>query len=690
MPARPLRIPLAGSVSAPEAGLLVRGDERPFALSGEWAGGAALVGSQPVTAGREEDDPFALFDRQPAMEPGGDAVVGGGWFGYLGYALGARLERVPSRPRRPTPLPEFRLAFYDHLLRLDADGQWWFEALWTAERDAALKARLEVLRARLEKGVEPRPVEVGCFAPVAPGAAGHLAAVAACRERIAAGEIFQANVCLRLEAGFTGDPLDLFARTTAALEPRYAALMAGPWGAVCSASPELFLRRSGRDVVTEPIKGTAPRIEGTAPGDLALLRSAKDRAENVMIVDLMRNDLGRVCEYGSVEVTSLTELRPAPGVWHLVSTVAGTLRGEVGDGSLLRASFPPGSVTGAPKIQAMRVIAELESSAREAYTGAIGYASPVGGLELNVAIRTLECSGDRISLGAGGGVVADSSPEGELEECLVKARPVVAAAGGELAEPATRRPTAAAAAPFALSAGAERPDAARGVLSTLLVRDSQAVALAAHLSRLEASVIALYGQQLPQDVNARVHACAAEWELARLRVLVGPGRNQIATVELDPRPLDRLPAPHPVVVEPVLLPGGLGEHKWRDRRLVDDLTHRLGGVPLIADLDGELLEAGYANLWIVEGETLTTPPLDGRLLPGTLRARLLAGAIEGLEACEGPISLERLRAADEILLTSSVRGVHPAAVRGGGEYSFATGARVRAELEAQPAEVGAR
>jgi para-aminobenzoate synthetase/4-amino-4-deoxychorismate lyase len=386
----------------------------------------------------------------------------------------------------------------------------------------------------------------------------------------------------------------------------------------------------------------------------------------------------------------LTELRPTPGVWHLVSTVAGTLRGEVGDGSLLRASFPPGSVTGAPKIQAMRVIAELESTAREAYTGAIGYASPVGGLELNVAIRTLECSGDRIWLGAGGGVVADSSPEGELEECLVKARPVVAAAGGELAEPPTRRPTAAAAAPFALSAGAERPDAARVVLSTLLVRDSQAVALAAHLSRLEASVIALYGQQLPQDVNARVHACAAEWELARLRVLVGPGRSQIATVELDSRPLDRLPTPHPVVVEPVLLPGGLGEHKWRDRRLVDDLTHRLGGVPLIADLDGELLEAGYANLWIVEGETLTTPPLDGRLLPGTLRARLMAAALEGLETREAPISLERLRAADEILLTSSVRGVHPATVRGGGEYSFETGARVRAELEAQPAEVGAR
>ena len=156
MPARPVRIPLAGSVSAAEAALLLRGDERPFALSGDWADGAALVGSQPLTVAGEGDDPFALLDRQPAVEAG-DAVVGGGWFGYLGYALGARLERVPSAPRRPVPLPEFALAFYDHLLRLDAYGQWWFEALWTAEREAALNERLDVLRARLAGGVERRP-----------------------------------------------------------------------------------------------------------------------------------------------------------------------------------------------------------------------------------------------------------------------------------------------------------------------------------------------------------------------------------------------------------------------------------------------------------------------------------------------------------------------------------------------------
>jgi para-aminobenzoate synthetase/4-amino-4-deoxychorismate lyase len=684
--ARPLRIPLAGSVSAGEAALLVRGDENPFALSGDWAGGAALVGSEPVTVARPEDDPFAVLDRQPQTADDGDAVVGGGWFGFLGYALGARLERVPTGPRRPTPLPEFRLAFYDHLLRLDCSGQWWFEALWTAERSGELRRRLDVLRGRLAEGVQRRPAEVGAFVPVAPGAAGHAAAVAACRERIAAGEIFQANLCLRLEAGFAGDPLDLFARTTAALEPRHAALIAGPWGAVCSASPELFLRRRGRSVVTEPIKGTAPRVDGAGMG-LALSRSAKDRAENVMIVDLMRNDLGRVCEYGSVEVVSLTELRPAPGVWHLVSTVGGTLRADVGDADLLRATFPPGSVTGAPKIQALRVIAELESTGREAYTGAIGYASPVRGLELNVAIRTLELSGDRIWLGVGGGVVADSDPAGELEECLVKARPVVAAAGARLAEPSAPRP-AAIAPPFALTGGAERPDPALGVFSTLLVVDGVARDLPVHLARLEASVSELYGQVLPDDLDLRVRSAPGEWKLGRVRILAGPGKGDITAVELDASPLDRVPGLRPVTLEPALLPGGLGEHKWRDRRLVDDLTRRLGAVPVFVDLDGEAIEAGYANLWVVEGDVLITPRLDGRLLPGTVRGRMLAGMPADLEAHEERISLERLRAADEILLSSSIRGLHPATLRGS-DHGFEIGARVRAALEKEPVGVGA-
>ena len=672
--ARLVRIELEGGASAAEGALLVRGDRHPFALAGDWAGGGALAGSEPLAVAGPDNDPFDLLDRQPevdASEPG----VGGGWFGYLGYNLGARLEPVPPPPPRHVPLPDFALAFYDHLLRLDPDGRWWFEALWTDERADELSARLELLRTRLAEGVRERPVWVGTFQPAPPGGAGHMAAIDECRERIAAGEIFQANLCLRLEAEWKGDPLDLFARTAGTLEPRQAGLVSGTWGAVCSLSPELFLRRRGRDVMTEPIKGTAPRggdagRESTRGDDAraALSASAKDRAENVMIVDLMRNDLGRVCEYGSIEVTGLNEPRAAPGVWHLVSTVRGTLREDAGNADLLRASFPPGSVTGAPKIQAMRVIAELEAGGREGYTGAVGYASPVAGLELNVAIRTFELRGERIWLGAGGGIVADSVAERELEECFVKARPVIAAAGARLEE--EPRVTRVAPVP-ALAGEADRPDPALGVFETLLVRRGVPVDARAHLARLERSARALYGEELAPDLYERVLAAAAAAPLQRLRITCVAG-----DVEIDSEPLPSEPAPDAVTLAPALLPGGLGAHKWHDRRLLDELARRLDAVPLLVDLDGDVLEAAYASVFIVEGTHLITPPLDGRQLPGTVRARVLALH----PAREERLTLDRIAAADELLLASSIRGIHPARLVDGPEPRFQLGARLRAAL----------
>ena len=702
--ARLVRIPLEGKVSAAEGSLLVRGDRHPFALTGAWAGGGALVGSEPVVVARADEDPFELLDRQPVVAAGdggstgamGGAAdssrgaVGGGWFGFLGYGLGARLEPVPPPPPRPAPLPLFALAFYDHLLHLDASGRWWFEALWTEERDAVLRERFERLSARLADGVRDEPVSVGAFGPAPPGAAGHLAAVEACRERIAAGEIFQANLCLRLESSWHGDPIDLFARATRALGPRQAALVAGPWGAVCSLSPELFLRREGRQVRTEPIKGTAPSVEGARA---VLAESRKDRAENVMIVDLMRNDLGRVCEYGSIAVPALTEPRPASGVWHLVSTVTGTLRPEVRDSDLLRATFPPGSVTGAPKIQTLRVIAELEAAGREAYTGAIGYASPLAGLELNVAIRTLELRGDRIWLGVGGGIVADSDPAGELEECLIKARPVVAAAGGSLIEPSGRRgerPGRSRAPVLALAGGADRPDPALGVFSTMLVRDGAVANARDHLARLRGSVGELYDQDLPSDLEDRVDAAAGAHSSARLRVLAAPCRGALAAVDVEARTLGAGSEPRAVTLAPVELPGGLGKHKWRDRRLLAELERRLGAAPLLVDSNGDVLEAATANVWLVEGGSVVTPPPDGRLLPGTVRGALLARPPDGVEVREEPISLERLAAADEVLLTSSVRGVYPAGLVGGKAPSFRLGARLRAAWDDEVRREAAR
>jgi para-aminobenzoate synthetase/4-amino-4-deoxychorismate lyase len=409
-------------------------------LSGVWAGGGTIIASAPLHMADPDADPFALLDQLPPV--GADrsealGAVGGGWFGWLGYRLAARVEQVPLVNRRPVPLPDFHLAYYDHLLHQDAYGFWWFEALATPERSAELEERLEQLRRRVADqrfsgmaAERPAPSPLRLARAVA---AHHIQAVADCRERIAAGEIFQANICQRLEGEYDGLATELLrSALIGGRVPQYTAAFDTPSGGIVSLSPELFLRRQGRHVKSGPIKGTVHRPSDPERAVLSLQQlqsSAKDAAEHVMIVDLMRNDLGRVCEYGSVSAPRRPTAEAHPGLWHLVTTVEGRLRNEVGNAELLRAAFPPGSVTGAPKVQALKVIAALEPTGREVYTGAIGYASPLAGLELNVAIRTLELSEGRLWLGVGGGIVADSDPQAELEETLVKARPVAAAIG---------------------------------------------------------------------------------------------------------------------------------------------------------------------------------------------------------------------------------------------------------------------
>jgi para-aminobenzoate synthetase / 4-amino-4-deoxychorismate lyase len=409
----------------------------PFALTGNWAGGGAIVGSDPLRVAGDGADPFNVLDDLPAVTaPDGAAprptAVGGGWFGWLGYRLAARVEQVPLVQERPVALPEYHLAYYDNVLRRDPDGRWWFEALVTDGRRAALTERLAHIGQRLQAALSTRGATPPPLALAAHLADHHLDAVAECRRRIAAGEIFQANICLRLDTHWDGTAAALLARTALTVSPPYTAAFDTPSGGIVSLSPELFLRRRGREIVTGPIKGTIARPGDPVAAARALQRlraSAKDAAEHVMIVDLMRNDIGRVCEYGSIVAPRHPTPEPHPGLWHLVSYVRGQLRAGVGDGDLLRATFPPGSVTGAPKVQSLHVIAELEPVGREVYTGAIGFASPVAGLELSVAIRTLELGAGRLWLGAGGGIVADSEPRRELEEALSKARPIAAAAG---------------------------------------------------------------------------------------------------------------------------------------------------------------------------------------------------------------------------------------------------------------------
>jgi anthranilate synthase/aminodeoxychorismate synthase-like glutamine amidotransferase len=396
-----------------------------FGLIGVWHDSRAVVGFAPSRRLPQAADPFAAMARLPALEPG--PAFGGGWVGSLGYQLGRRLETLPEPPPRPVPVATFTLSYYDHVLVRDDEG-WWFEALIDDSNAKRIHDCLESVTGRLgATAPHARPYSTTPFV-ADPDADGHRDAVVTTLRHLAAGDIFQANVCRRFEADFSGDPLDVFCAGVERLAPSYAAFLRTQDGSVASFSPELFLKRTRRRVTTAPIKGTAPLDSDV--DDLA--RSAKNRAENMMIVDLMRNDLGRVCVPGSVRVGDVARPERRAGVWHLISDVVGSLAPGVDDAALLRATFPPGSVTGAPKVRAMEVIAEVEATGREIYTGAIGYASPVAGLELNVAIRTLEFARGRVWFGAGGGVVVDSTPDGELVETVVKAAPLVSAIGAQL------------------------------------------------------------------------------------------------------------------------------------------------------------------------------------------------------------------------------------------------------------------
>ena len=666
---RAMRVALDGDVPAGHAALLVRDDPAPFALVGRWAGGGALVGSAPVRVAGPDEDPFAvLADPGPAPHDAPPGFVGGGWVGLLGFALGREdggtIPPIASPPTREA-LPAHVLARYDHLLHLDADGQWWFEALWTGARAAALDDRLTELRARLARGVGAPAAVATAPWRAEPSPAGHARAVEACRERIAAGDLYQANLALRLRSTLDGHPADLFARAADALRPDRAAYLAGAWGAVASLSPELFLTRHGDRVSAAPIKGTRRRPdddpEQAEAARRELAASVKDHAENVMIVDLMRNDLGRVSVPGSVEVGTLAEVRPHPGVWHLVSEVHGQLLPGTDDAALLRATFPPGSVTGAPKRAALEVVAELESVARQAFTGAIGFASPTAGLELSVVIRTFEVRGDDVWLDVGGGIVADSEPAAEAAEALVKAQPLLDAIGARLAEAGA---PVGATVPVPRRLGPRpvpRPDPALGLFESIAVVDGVPAHLGEHLDRLATSVAAVYGGALPADVVPRAMlAAASATGPCRLRIVALPDGGVAVTT-------GPLPVRGELRLAPVTVPGGLGAHKWLDRRLVDALSAAAApAIPLLVDLDGQVLEGAWANVLIVgDNGVLVTPPLDGRILPGVTRARVLQRArAQGIAVAERPLGLDELRAAREVLLTSSLARVLPVGPHG--------------------------
>ncbi|TPG35798.1 aminodeoxychorismate synthase component I [Mycolicibacterium hodleri] len=370
----------------------------PAALTGTWFGSRAVIAPSVAI---EPVDVTSVFDVQPGSRR---EEIGGGWIGYLSYPDAGR-DGAAAR------IPEAAGGWTDDVLRQDISGTWWYESLSGTPAPPWLVGAL---------AVEPAPSTCQITWGEADRDA-HRAGVLACLEAIGAGEVYQACVCTQITGSVTGSPIDYFADAVARTAPARAAFVAGNWGAVASLSPELFLSRIGDALVSSPIKGTLPLDESPS----ALRDSAKDVAENIMIVDLVRNDLGRVAVTGSVTVPDLLVVRRAPGVWHLVSTVAARVDHDVPMSTILDATFPPASVTGTPKGRARRLLTTWEPFRRGIYCGTVGLASPIAGAELNVAIRTVEfdAAGHAV-LGVGGGITADSDPDAEWRECLHKAAPV--------------------------------------------------------------------------------------------------------------------------------------------------------------------------------------------------------------------------------------------------------------------------
>ncbi len=393
-----------------------------------------------------QGDPFLVLRHllaRRAVDPLPDLPpFQGGAIGYFAYELGHHLERLPHRAKDDLGLPEMYLGFYDWVLAHDHQAGRSFLMARQGEGERPEHARVACLRERLlaascrsGDGTTDRGSDVEGTGLLRGNSsrAQYLAVVARVKEHIAAGDIYQACMSQRFEAEWRAGGWPLYQRLRQVNPAPFGAYLGFEGMQVVSASPEQFLKLEGRQVETRPMKGTRPR--GLTPMEDArleaeLAESEKDRAENVMITDLLRNDIGRVCRTGSVHVPELWTVEKYPTVWQMVSTVRGELA-EGRDGiDLLRACFPGGSITGAPKIRAMEILDDLEPTQRSVYCGAIGYLGDNGNMNTSVAIRTLIARGDRVYFQVGGGIVADSDPEAEYQETLDKARASVMALQG--------------------------------------------------------------------------------------------------------------------------------------------------------------------------------------------------------------------------------------------------------------------
>ncbi len=505
---------------------------------------------------------------------------------------------------------------------------------------AAMPLAWFALFERMEPAPPPEPPAASPDAPAespwrpSVDRASYDAAIERIRELIAAGHTYQVNHTIRLRAVIAGEERGFYRDLCLAQRGGFAAFLDLGRHRVLSASPELFFRLEGDRVTTRPMKGTAPRGRWPAEDEEAaarLVASAKDRAENAMIVDLLRNDLGRVCRPGSVGVEHMLEPERYETVWQLTSTVAGELRPGTSVLDVFRALFPSGSVTGAPKIRTMRIVADLEDAARGVYCGAIGYLAPPGSGEpranFNVAIRTVVLDGQTrtAEFGVGGGITFDSSASAEYEEVLAKARVLT-----------TARPA------FELFETI-RHDVDEGFRH-----------VAEHLERIAGSA-RYFGFRFDREAAVAALKAAVEERLDAVRVRLTLERN--GTLRTDVRDL-------PGVLDGVVRialddeavdPSDVWLFHKTTRR--EPYERRRGHRPDVDDVilvndRGEVTESTVANVAARIGGAWVTPPLDSGLLAGTYRTILVRDGT----LTERPVSIGELGAADELALVSSVRG----------------------------------
>jgi len=390
----------------------------------EYAGGRVEHSSgNPFEALKGIFEKHAIPDRRCGLP-----FIGGG-VGYFSYDLKSFLERLPDSSRDDLKLPDCIFGFYDAAVVYDHEKRKAYIAGLSGDALAGLKRKISA-------AARPQPQYVDRIRTPHLKSnftkASYMAAVRAAKEYIRKGDIYQVNLSQRFEARSPVEPFELYKRLRVLSPAPFAAYLDLKDVVIASSSPERFLLKRGDYVETRPIKGTRPRGEDSwkdAALEKELLASAKDRAEHVMIVDLERNDLGRVSRYGSIRPSEFIILERYATVFHLVSTVSGRLKKDVSAIDCLTAAFPGGSITGAPKIRAMEIIDSLEPVRRGIYTGAIGYISFDGRMDTSIVIRTFIIKGDMAYFQVGGGIVADSEPEKEYEETLDKARAMMSALG---------------------------------------------------------------------------------------------------------------------------------------------------------------------------------------------------------------------------------------------------------------------